>query len=64
MIENKISGIVYNKKAHFKKCTFFMNYSQKPDRMSQQFTDIMFDIFYFLMTFNVLVSSFELTLTK
>lgn len=41
-----------------------MNYSQKPDRMSRQFTDLIFNIFYFLMTFNVLVSSFELTLTK
>lgn len=41
-----------------------MNHSQKPDRMSWQFTDLIFDLFYFLMTFNVLVSSFELTLTK
>lgn len=41
-----------------------MNHSQKPDRMIWPFTDLIFDIFYFLMTFNVLVSSFELTLTK
>lgn len=41
-----------------------MNHSQKPDRMNKQFIDLIFDIFYFLMTFNVLVSSFELTLTK
>lgn len=41
-----------------------MNHGQKPDHMIWQFTDLIFDIFYFLMTFNVLVSSFELTLTK
>lgn len=40
-----------------------MNHSQKPDCMSLQLIDLIFDIFYFLMTFNVLLSSFELTLT-